>query len=71
LLTGKKFVFFLCVGGGGGWIKSEVYKRNVNTREELLADILGAAACINKLEDQLGQLERVCSQTQLCKLRCI
>jgi hypothetical protein len=32
--------------------KSEVYKRMVDTRDELLAHILEAVACINKSEDQ-------------------
>jgi len=34
-----------------GWIKSEVYKRKVDTRQELLAGILDAAARIKKRED--------------------
>jgi hypothetical protein len=34
-------------------MKSEVYKRRVDTREELLARILDAAACTRKREDQL------------------
>ena len=36
-----------------GWMKSEVYKRKVDTRDELLARILDAAARIKKSEDQL------------------
>jgi hypothetical protein len=36
-----------------GWMKSEVYKWKVDTRDELLASILDAAARINKREDQL------------------
>jgi hypothetical protein len=39
-----------------GWMKSEVYKRKLDTREELLARILNAAARIKKREDQ--QLRR-------------
>ena len=35
------------------WIKSEVYNRNVDTLDELLSVILGAAGCIKKREDQL------------------
>ena len=31
-----------------GWMKSEVYKRNVDTRQESLARILDAAARIKK-----------------------
>jgi hypothetical protein len=34
-------------------MKSEVYKLKVDTRDELLARILRAAACIKKREDQL------------------
>jgi len=37
----------------GGWMKSEVYKRKVDTRDELLACILDAAARIKKCEDRL------------------
>jgi hypothetical protein len=32
-----------------GWMKSEVYKRKVDTPDELLAHILDAAALIKKL----------------------
>jgi hypothetical protein len=34
-------------------MKSEVYKSKVDTRDELLAGILDAAACMKKSEDQL------------------
>ena len=34
-------------------MKSEVYKRKLDTRDELLARILDAAACIKKRGDQL------------------
>jgi len=40
------------------WIKGEVYKRNVDTRDELVARILDAAACIKKSEDQLRRTTR-------------
>jgi hypothetical protein len=36
-----------------GWMKSEIYKRKVNTRGELLLRSLDAAARIKKREDQL------------------
>jgi soluble P-type ATPase len=39
-------------------MKSEVYKRKVDTRDELLARILDAAACIKKREDQLRRITR-------------
>jgi hypothetical protein len=38
---------------GWFWMKSEFYKISVDTRDELLARILDAAARIKKLEDQL------------------
>jgi hypothetical protein len=41
-----------------GLIKSEVYRRKVDKREELLARILDAAACIKKREDQLRRTTR-------------
>jgi hypothetical protein len=41
-----------------GWIKSEVYKRKVDTRDELLARILDADAGIKKREDQLRRTTR-------------
>ena len=40
--------FCLC-----GWLKSQVYKRNVDTWDELLARILDAAAHINRRAAQL------------------
>jgi hypothetical protein len=36
-----------------GWIKSKVYKRKVDTRDELRTSFLDAAASIKKREDQL------------------
>jgi len=41
-----------------GWMKSEVYKRKVDTRDELLARILDAAACIKKHEHLLRRIPR-------------
>jgi hypothetical protein len=40
-----------------GWMKSEVYKRKVDTRDEMLARILGAAARIQK-RDKLRRTTR-------------
>jgi hypothetical protein len=40
-----------------GWMKSEGYKRK-DTRNELLARIRGAAACVRKREDQLRRTTR-------------
>jgi hypothetical protein len=40
------------------WIKGEVYKRKVDTREELLARVLDAADRNKKLEDQLRRTAR-------------
>jgi hypothetical protein len=42
----------------GVWIKKEFHRRKVNTRYELLARILGAAARIEKREDQLRRKTR-------------
>ena len=39
-------------------MKSEVYKRKVDTADELLARILGAAGCIKKRADQLRRTTR-------------
>ena len=41
-----------------GWTNSEVYKRKVDTPDELLACILDAAARIKKGEDQLRRTKR-------------
>jgi hypothetical protein len=40
------------------WMKSEVYKTKVDTRDELLARILYAAVCIKIREDQLRRTTR-------------
>jgi hypothetical protein len=39
-------------------MKSEVCKLKVDTRDELLARILGGAACVKKREDQLRRTTR-------------
>jgi hypothetical protein len=39
-------------------VNREVYKRKVDTPDELLARILDAAACIKKREDQLRRTTR-------------
>ena len=39
-------------------MKSEVYKRNVDTADELLSRILDAAGCINRIADQLRRTTR-------------
>jgi len=39
-------------------LKSEGYKRKVDTTDELLACTSDAAACIKKREDQLGRTTR-------------
>jgi hypothetical protein len=41
-----------------GWMKSEVSKRKVDTRDELLALILDVAAGTKKREDQLRRKTR-------------
>ena len=45
---GPNFIIFLFFGG---WMKSEVYKRRMNTRDELHARILDAAVRIKKRAD--------------------
>jgi hypothetical protein len=50
-----------------GWMKSEVYKRKVDTRDELLARSLDAAARIKKREDQLRRTTRdLCTRVAKC-----
>ena len=41
-----------------GWMKSEVYNRNVDTRDELLARTLDAAAGTDKRQDRLRRTTR-------------
>jgi hypothetical protein len=41
-----------------GWMKSEVYERKMDARDEKLARILDAAARIPKREDQLRRTMR-------------
>ena len=41
-----------------GWMKSEIYKRKVDTGDELIAGILDTAANKNKREDQLWRKTR-------------
>jgi len=41
-----------------GWMKSEVYKINLDTPDELFARILDVGACIQKREDQLRRTTR-------------
>jgi len=41
-----------------GWMNSEVYKRKLDTPDELLACILDAAARIKKREDKLRRTTR-------------
>jgi hypothetical protein len=41
-----------------GWMQSEVYKRKVNTPDELLARTSAAAGWIKKHEDQLRRTTR-------------
>jgi hypothetical protein len=39
-------------------MKSEAYKRQLDTRDELLVHILGAAAGVKRSEDQLIRIKR-------------
>jgi hypothetical protein len=50
-----------------GCVKSEVYKRKVDIRDELLARILDAAAGIKKREDQIRRTTRnLCTRATKC-----
>jgi hypothetical protein len=49
------FGFFLA---GWFWMKCEIYERKVDTRDELLAGTLDAAASTKKHEDQLRRKTR-------------
>ena len=50
-----------------GWMKREVQKRNVGTRDELLARISDAAARIKRREDQLRRTTRdLCTRFAKC-----
>jgi len=51
------------------WMKSEVYKRKVNTQHELLARTFDAAACIKKSEDQFRRTTRDLRTKLLSALR--
>jgi hypothetical protein len=41
-----------------GWMNSEVYKRKVDTGDELLVHMLDAATCVKRSEDQLRRTKR-------------
>ena len=41
-----------------GWMNSKVYKRKLDSGDEFLARVLGAAACVNGGEDQLRRTTR-------------
>jgi hypothetical protein len=54
LQTYLRNFFFVC-----GWMKSEVYKRKVDTRDKLLSRILDAAACMTECGDQLRRTKPI------------
>ena len=41
-----------------GWMKSEVYSKKVDTRDELLVNILDVIACIKKRQEALRRTTR-------------
>jgi hypothetical protein len=41
-----------------GWMKSEVYRKKVDTRNELLVNILDVIACLKERQDALRQTTR-------------
>ena len=51
-----------------GWIKSEVYREKVNTRDELVASIMNSAALIKQeLQDDLRRAKRtVAKRVEKC-----
>ena len=50
-----------------GLIKSEVYRKKVDTRDELLVNILDVIACIKERQDTLGRITRhVFTQVAKC-----
>ena len=50
-----------------GWMKGEVYRRQVDTRDDLVARILDAVASIKEREDQLRRTTRdFCTQVAKC-----
>ena len=51
-----------------GWVKSEIYKENVNTREELVARIMNSAALIKQeRQDDLRRATRtVAKRVEKC-----
>jgi len=42
-----------------GWMKSRVHERKVDTRDELLACISDAAACIRERDSHINQKHRI------------
>jgi len=51
-----------------GWMKSEVYKEKVNTREELVASIMNSAALIKQeRQDDLRRATRtIAKKVEMC-----
>ena len=50
-----------------GLMRSEVYKKKVDTRDELLVKIVGVIACINERQDALRRTRRHVF-TRVCKV---
>jgi hypothetical protein len=49
-----------------GWIKIEVYKEKVNTRDELLARITDGAALIKERQDDLRTTRTITTRGAKC-----
>jgi hypothetical protein len=49
-----------------GWMKREVYKEKVNTRDELLARIMDGAALIKERQDDLRRTTRTITRVAKC-----
>jgi hypothetical protein len=52
-----------------GWIKSEIYKRKVSTRIELLPDIVHAAPCIRNVKINSEKQHALFAHKLQCSLR--
>ena len=52
-----------------GWMKSEVYKEKVNTRDELVARIMSSAALVKNAKTTSGELHVLLPRGLKCALK--
>jgi len=50
-----------------GWMNNKVYNRKLDTRDELLARVLDAAACVKRREDE-QKTNNTRSSNTICKV---